>query len=60
MKSWWPKRAKAANDERLAAVESAASGVERVIGAPVVATGAASTGGPMTRSTMTNSSSSVG
>ena len=31
MKSWWPKRAKAANDERLAAVESAASGVERAL-----------------------------
>ncbi|MDN8616840.1 DUF58 domain-containing protein [Variovorax ginsengisoli] len=31
MKSWWPKRGKAANDERLAAVEAAASGVERAL-----------------------------
>jgi len=31
MKSWWPKRAKAANDEQLAAVEAAASGVERAL-----------------------------
>ncbi|MGJ7510828.1 DUF58 domain-containing protein [Variovorax sp. GT1P44] len=31
MKSWWPRRAKAANDEQLAAVEAAASGVERAL-----------------------------
>ena len=31
MKSWWPKRGKAANDEQLAAVEAAASGVERAL-----------------------------
>jgi uncharacterized protein (DUF58 family) len=31
MKSWWPRRAKAANDEQLAAAEAAASGVERAL-----------------------------
>ncbi|HEY2255757.1 MAG TPA: DUF58 domain-containing protein [Variovorax sp.] len=31
MKSWWPKRAKAANDEQLATIEAAASGVERAL-----------------------------
>lgn len=31
MKSWWPKRAKAANDEQLAAADAAASGVERAL-----------------------------
>lgn len=31
MKSWWPKRAKAANDEALAAAEAAAGGVERAL-----------------------------
>jgi len=31
MKSWWPKRGKAANDEQLTAVEAAASGVERAL-----------------------------
>ncbi|SCK40017.1 Uncharacterized conserved protein (some members contain a von Willebrand factor type A (vWA) domain) [Variovorax sp. HW608] len=31
MKSWWPRRAKAANDEALAAAEAAASGVERAL-----------------------------
>jgi len=31
MKSWWPKRGKAANDEQLAAIEAAASGVERAL-----------------------------
>ncbi|MDM0032948.1 DUF58 domain-containing protein [Variovorax sp. J22P271] len=31
MKSWWPKRGRAANDEQLAAVEAAASGVERAL-----------------------------
>lgn len=31
MKSWWPKRAKAANDEALAAAEAAAGGAERVL-----------------------------
>lgn len=31
MKSWWPRRAKAANDEQLATIEAAASGVERAL-----------------------------
>jgi uncharacterized protein (DUF58 family) len=31
MKSWWPKRAKAANDEQLATIEAAAGGVERAL-----------------------------
>src|SRR6185436_11766635 len=31
MKSWWPRRARAANDEELAAAEAAASGVERAL-----------------------------
>ena len=31
MKSWWPKRGKAANDEAVAAAEAAASGVERAL-----------------------------
>jgi uncharacterized protein (DUF58 family) len=31
MKSWWPKRAKAANDELLAAAEAAAGGAERAL-----------------------------
>lgn len=31
MKSWWPKRAKAANDEQLAVIEAAAGGVERAL-----------------------------
>ena len=31
MKSWWPKRATAANDEQLATIEAAASGVERAL-----------------------------
>jgi len=31
MKSWWPRRAKAANDEALAAAEAAAGGVERAL-----------------------------
>ncbi|VTU28063.1 hypothetical protein SRS16CHR_04190 [Variovorax sp. SRS16] len=31
MKSWWPRRTKAANDEQLAAAEAAASGVERAL-----------------------------
>ena len=31
MKSWWPKRAKAANDEQLATIDAAAGGVERAL-----------------------------
>jgi uncharacterized protein (DUF58 family) len=31
MKSWWPRRAKAANDEQLAAIEAAAGGAERAL-----------------------------
>ncbi len=31
MKSWWPRRAKAANDEALATADVAASGVERAL-----------------------------
>lgn len=31
MKSWWPRRAKAANDEQLATIDAVAGGVERAL-----------------------------